>query len=769
MEAIKKTEIIRIIKEKTAVIIRYPGRFVQEHRIMLIQCIPALAIFLLATYRLSEIGQPILFNDEIGYWSNSAFFLGKDWTSVTGRISYYSYGYSLLLVPVRILGEWFGWGWDTMYRAAVVMNAGFLAAGYGIALKLAQRYLPHMGRVIKTAACFTVFTYSSYIVYAHITWTECTLMFFFWVFLYVMMRVTDRPGIGNHIAYAIVSFYIYTVHQRALGIVVASVLIVLYMRLVRRNRVRDVAAFLGSMYVCSLLHAMIKGNLQNVNYLGGEPVGVYGMLGYAFTGKSLMVLAAGIIALILLWLHDRRKYKTIVALAAGGLVLGMWYIQKNGGIVLTGQGENRLSTNDFSGQWGVIRNIFTRNGLIRLGISITGKWFYMASVTGLVVCWGIFGLFQNAFILFKENIVQIAAAYKGRERDTNCEAAVGVGTLEDITAGDAKSSSISDEPMRESVMPVRSKEDGGTAEDVTAADVCGLPADGWKERIWFLGVLLAWFGTFMISAIYKEGFYKNDDLVNGRYTEFVLGFVLLYGLYRLINDRKWVLSAAVYMVLYILAGRLCQYAWDELQRREFELAHCVMFGRVVWNYQVPDGKVAELWRYIMPMTVSFMLLLKVLRTRFPKVAVARTVIALMIPVLAWSYLGRTIVDKYVVVRNEKQSEPFIQFASWIHRLNDGEAVYYISDSYKDRSQGSLQYMIPDVPVTVMNLGEISLEDDAFYVMKNHIWLMEDVGAQETCEMVTHLGGYTLAVRKDGSLFKKWEPYKRDESGAGGSR
>lgn len=61
--------------------------YLYKHRAALLSCIPALVIFLLATYRLPETGQPILFNDEIGYWSNSAFFLGMDWTSVTGRIN----------------------------------------------------------------------------------------------------------------------------------------------------------------------------------------------------------------------------------------------------------------------------------------------------------------------------------------------------------------------------------------------------------------------------------------------------------------------------------------------------------------------------------------------------------------------------------------------------------------------------------------------------------------------------------------------------------
>ncbi|MDE6601681.1 MAG: hypothetical protein K2K90_05885 [Lachnospiraceae bacterium] len=682
--------------------------YLYKYRAALLSCIPALVIFLLATYRLSETGQPILFNDEIGYWSNSAFFLGMDWKSVTGRIGYYSYGYSLLLVLVRLLGRWRGWDWRALHHAAVIMNAGFLVIGYAIALKLAKRYLPEMGRVVRTMACFTVFTYSSYIVYAHITWTECTLMFFFWVFLYVMMRVTDQPGIRNHVAYAVVSFYIYTVHQRALGIVVTSVIIVLYMRLMRRNKMQDVAAFLGSMYLCGLCHAMIKTNLQQVNYLGGEPVGLRGLLGYAFTRISFVFLAGGLILLLVLYLIEKRKYKILLAFLAGGAVLCAAVFLGGGQALRLGSGEgNRLSVNDFAGQWGVIKNLFSAKGLARLGISMAGKWFYMAAVSGLVACWGIWGLFKNIWYFLRDSISQIKMSYGKKE-----------------------------------------EQDG---EPLTVA--------GMEEHIWLFGMFLAWISTFLISALYKEGLYKNDDLFNGRYVEFTIGFILLYGFYRLLNDKKWVRTAVLYMILYIAAGKLCQHLVDGLQRKEFELAHCVMFGRVFWNYQVPYGKVAELTRYVMPMSVSFLILLKAARDKLPRAAVARTILALMIPVAVWSYLGKTIVDAYVVVRNEKQERPFVQFSDWIRILGNEEKVYYISDSSNDRNPGLMQFMLQEQPVTVAAVTDLSYQEDAFYIMKDYLWQTEGVALADECEAIMRTAGYILAVNKNQNLARQWDPFR----------
>ena len=57
----------------------------------------AAVIVYLGTYRLGGLTMPIILDDEFGYWSNSMLLTGQDWTSLTGNINYYSYGYSLVL------------------------------------------------------------------------------------------------------------------------------------------------------------------------------------------------------------------------------------------------------------------------------------------------------------------------------------------------------------------------------------------------------------------------------------------------------------------------------------------------------------------------------------------------------------------------------------------------------------------------------------------------------------------------------------------------
>ena len=62
--------------------------------------------------------------DELGYWSNAAYLVGYDWSSVCSAFSgYYSYGYSLI---IAVLFALFKEG-PLAYQMAIVLNAVFLS------------------------------------------------------------------------------------------------------------------------------------------------------------------------------------------------------------------------------------------------------------------------------------------------------------------------------------------------------------------------------------------------------------------------------------------------------------------------------------------------------------------------------------------------------------------------------------------------------------------------------------------------------------------
>ena len=81
-------------------------------------------------YSIGKIYGFTILPDEFGYWSYAAAAAGYDWSGIVSLNSYYSYGYSAILLPVFMLFQ------DGLiaYRAAVAVNFVMLA-GIGLMLQ----------------------------------------------------------------------------------------------------------------------------------------------------------------------------------------------------------------------------------------------------------------------------------------------------------------------------------------------------------------------------------------------------------------------------------------------------------------------------------------------------------------------------------------------------------------------------------------------------------------------------------------------------------
>ena len=673
----------------------------------IVEYVFAAIIIWMGSYKLSELTMPIILDDEFGYWSNSMLMTGQDWTNLTGRINYYSYGYSLILCLVRKVAAFRGYGWTDLYKVAVAFNIAFVVAGYFLAIKVAQRCMKHMNKIMIAAVCFAAVIYPSNMLYTHITLTECTLTFLFWLFAFTMMRVIDKPSIANHVGLAFLAIYMFSVHQRTLGLIITSVMIVLVLRVLRMNSLRQTVSFLGSVYIFYVLHSMIKSYVKNVNYLGKPSPNFQELLSSVFTKPVVILFVALFAAVVWLYILDKGKMKLSLVLLAIAVLAAIGIVIKSmGGTAAAGsEREFQLAINELSGQIGVLKRVFTKYGMIRLGTSIVGKLYYLAASTGLIICWGLRDLFLNAIYLFADGCKRFFQAVRGKEQT------VGSRVQEDI-----------------------------------------------KRHLFLLGMFLAFASAFMICALYKEGFYKVDDLINGRYIEYLIGFTLIYSVDRLMADRYWLVFWGIFLGAYLAAGAYCQYAYDQLQRTEYELIHAVVFGRIFWNYESPTGKIRQVAGYVVPLTAGFVMVFRAGLFRIKKewLMTCRLFLALLFPVIAWNHIYTEIVDNYVVVRNVKQSGAAPQIAEWVHRLSDGETIYFITDGLSNRQAEILQYMCGDEKMVLSDFGSTNFGEDALFIL--NIKLLDDDIIKENCEVVDTKGSYALVVNNSQKLMERWQWY-----------
>ena len=113
--------------------------------------------------------------DEFGYWSYAAAAAGYDWSGIVSLNSYYSYGYSVILLPVFLLFQ------DGLmaYRAAVTVNFVMLA-GIGLMLQyLAGRLFSDKDRRLLSAFAAAAALFPTLLLYARTTMAETLLAFLY--------------------------------------------------------------------------------------------------------------------------------------------------------------------------------------------------------------------------------------------------------------------------------------------------------------------------------------------------------------------------------------------------------------------------------------------------------------------------------------------------------------------------------------------------------------------------------------------------------------
>lgn len=679
-----------------------------KNKEVLLQIIFAIIIFVFGIYRINEVYMPVILDDEFGYWSNSELILGGDWTSITGNVAYYSYGYSLILCLVRFFAFFRGNSWQVIYQTAVLFNVFFLICSYFISVKLVKRYMKKMNWIIRSAVCFAVTIYPSGMLYTHVTLSECTLILVFWLFLYNLMYVIEKPKTGNYISFAFLTIYLYAVHQRTIGLILAAIFMVLYLRLIRKNKLVHAYSFGVTLYLFYLLHSVIKMYIKNRNYLGLADTSMKDCIYSVLSVKQLIF--AGILVAIFIWLYllEKRRFKIasvyLLCLVVSGAAVLWWKYCNPGDAGFVD--EARLSTNELSGQIGVIKRIFTTNGLIRLGTSIAGKWYYLTASTGLVICWGLMYLTANFVGVLKDSVLRAVNAVRHKQH-------------------------ISDKRLQED----------------------------FERNIFLCGTFLCFAAAFMVSAIYKEGLYKVDDLINGRYVEYLIGIVLIYSIDCIIWNKHWIRYTIIFLSAYLLVGKYCQYVYDELQRTEYELIHAVVFGRIFWNYESPTGKIRLVAQYVVPLSLAFMVIAKLWDSKFcnDKIKTARLLLALLIPVISWNHIYTEIVDNYVVSRNEKQSGAMPKVAGWCDVLSGDAQIYFVSDYLSYKQAEIIQYMLQHKDIAFTNISEVDFDEDAVFIINNRY--LEEPAIVEKCEVVTSVGSYAVLVNKSGRTMQNWNKFK----------
>lgn len=207
---------------------------------------------------ISEMYTPWLYNDEMGYWGNAAYFVGLDWSESVRYTSYYSFGYSFCLIPLFLVFK----SSIMMYRGAIILNGIFLAITYLVAYKISSMLFKNNKVSIKIAVTLIAVLTPSALVQSQIAWSETLLLLVCWLIFWTFVKIqTDENFCGLGIL-AILNVYLYMVHQRMIGVLFVTAIYVLVMGVRRKKSLKRVLLFFAIMFIGLWIAFELKNYLQ---------------------------------------------------------------------------------------------------------------------------------------------------------------------------------------------------------------------------------------------------------------------------------------------------------------------------------------------------------------------------------------------------------------------------------------------------------------------------------------------------------------------------
>lgn len=227
-----------------------------------------LLVFCIACHDISKSYGFYFPADEFGYWSYAARLAGYDWSDIASLSSYYSYGYSLILLPVFLLVK----NGVTAYRVALFVNFILLVVCFFLLQKMGKTFY----------AAVAVF-YPTWLFYAGTTFAEILLVTLYLVICMLLLKYLQTDQKRYLVLMLATMVYLYFVHMRAVGVLISGILVLLVYSIKKGGKkVRYMLVLLAGMAVLLTAGLLVKkywtgivyrdaaDTLKNVNDYAGQ-------------------------------------------------------------------------------------------------------------------------------------------------------------------------------------------------------------------------------------------------------------------------------------------------------------------------------------------------------------------------------------------------------------------------------------------------------------------------------------------------------------------
>ncbi len=217
----------------------------------------ALCCLCIVYFNLINIGKltaPSILFDEFGYLATGALFAGRDWSEVISKCSvpYYSYGYGFIISFIlRAISTP-----ELAYQVLILLNVMMTCAMLFLSNYVCKAFIcnKEFRLIVCGAACF----FPGIIHNTQFAWTEILLTFLFWLALALFKKILDGGNVFVSAALGVTVCYIYIVHQRGVGLLGVSVIMIILLYILNIVSKKQLFTFLIVIGTCIFFHMCIK-------------------------------------------------------------------------------------------------------------------------------------------------------------------------------------------------------------------------------------------------------------------------------------------------------------------------------------------------------------------------------------------------------------------------------------------------------------------------------------------------------------------------------
>jgi len=301
-----------------------------------------LIIFAFNVRNIRDLITPNILFDEFGYLSTGAFFADRNWSDIVSNfVPYYSYGYGFIISLVMRCAA----TTKMVYQVLIICNAIMICATFVLSDYVCSSFIDDIG--LRKMICFVTCFYPSIIHNTQFAWTETLLAFLFFVVLSLFKCLIYRPNVVKSGLFGILIVYLYAVHQRSIGVLGVSVLIMMIMTGTKVINKKCLLSFSLVLLIAMFMHYGIKEYTQNNLWMSSS-----------ITEQEKNTIG-----------NEKEDEHT-----------------------------DFLSVNDYGGQIEKVKYIFTSNGFICFLAGIWGKIYYFGIATFFL---GFEGIYYLANLVIK--------------------------------------------------------------------------------------------------------------------------------------------------------------------------------------------------------------------------------------------------------------------------------------------------------------------------------------------------------------------------------